>query len=56
MISIPSNIAEGYGVGAGGYRRHGMIARGSLMELEMQPEFALRLKLIDRKSIVPVWP
>ncbi len=31
-VSIPCNIAEGYVSGGGNYRRHVMIARGSLME------------------------
>ncbi|WLD11854.1 four helix bundle protein [Planctellipticum variicoloris] len=55
-VSVPSNIAEGFGLGAGGYRRHVLIARGSLMELEVQLELAVRLKLIDRKPVADTWP
>jgi four helix bundle protein len=36
-VSVPSNIAEGYGKQAtGNYRQHLSIARGSLLELETQ--------------------
>ena len=54
-VSIPSNIAEGYGGGGGNYRRHIMIARGSLMELETQLEIAVRLDFANRDAVKPVW-
>lgn len=55
-VSIPCNIAEGYGLGAGGYHHHVMIARGSLMELEVQLELVVRLKLVERDDVVACWP
>ncbi len=54
-VSIPCNIAEGYGRGDGNYRRHVMIARGSLMELETQLEIAVRLDFASRDAVKPVW-
>lgn len=55
-VSVPCNIAEGYGLGAGGYHRHMMIARGSPMELEVQLELVVRLRLIERDDVVACWP
>jgi four helix bundle protein len=46
-ISVPSNIAEGYGARATGeYRHHVSIGRGSLLELETQILLASRLKYL----------
>lgn len=50
-ISIPSNIAEGYGRNyTNSYKNFLSIARGSLMELETQLILAVELNMIDNKS------
>jgi len=55
-VSIPSNIAEGYGRShRGDYLRHLSIARGSLMEIETQLTLSVRLKLLEREAVLPVW-
>jgi four helix bundle protein len=55
-ISVPSNVAEGYGRQATGeYRHHVSIGRGSLLELETQILLARRLnylKLADAESVL----
>ena len=46
-ISVPSNLAEGYGRQATGeYRHHVSIGRGSLLELETQILLAKRLNYL----------
>ena len=55
-VSVPSNIAEGYGrLHRGDYLRHLSIARGSLMEVETLITLTVRLGLLQREAIVPVW-
>lgn len=54
-VSIPSNIAEGQGRGGGDFRRHVLIARGSLAELETQLEISVRLNLTTRDNVKASW-
>jgi four helix bundle protein len=55
-VSIPSNIAEGYGrTHRGDYLHHLSIARGSSCELETQMIIAGRLKFITQPDVKKSW-
>ena len=54
-VSVPSNIAEGYGRQATGEYRHFLsIARGSLSELETHLLLCQRLGHIEPKEVAPL--
>ena len=51
-VSIPANIAEGYGrVHRGDYLQHLSISRGSLAELETHIALAARLGFVDGRKL-----
>ena len=55
-VSIPANIAEGYGRShRGDYVHHLSTAGGSLAELETLLTIAGRLKLLSREDLMPAW-
>ncbi len=55
-VSIPANIAEGYGrVHRGDYLHHLSIAGGSLAELETLMTLTNRLEMLSRENVLPVW-
>lgn len=55
-VSVPSNIAEGYGRGKGGYFvNHLRMAAGSLREVETQRIIAGRHEFISRELGKPAW-
>ncbi len=55
-ISIPSNIAEGYGrYSTNDYIRFLQISRGSLYELQTQLEICLNLKYLSKKVFEEVY-
>jgi len=54
-ISIPSNIAEGYGrQSSGNYRQFLSVSRGSLLELETQIEICVRLKFLTQADTASI--
>ncbi len=54
-ISVPSNIAEGYGRQATGeYKHHLSISRGSILELETQMILCGRLGYLSSNEIDPL--
>lgn len=56
VVSVPSNIAEGYGRDhRGDYRHHLSIANGSLKEVETQLIIAGRLEYMDKEQARPIW-
>jgi len=55
-VSIPANIAEGYGrTHRGDYLRHLSMARGSLTELETHLTLAVRLEFVTRDQAMSSW-
>jgi four helix bundle protein len=55
-VSVPANIAEGYGrLHRGDYIHHLSIAGGSLAELETHITLAVRLGFVGREKAAVVW-
>jgi four helix bundle protein len=55
-VSVPANIAEGYGrKHRKEYLNHLSIAQGSLTEMETHLIIALRLDYVTRSDLQPVW-
>lgn len=54
-VSVPSNIAEGFGrQSTGEYRRFLSVARGSLLELETQVILCNKLNYLSDEMILPI--
>lgn len=55
-VSIPSNIAEGYGRRTTqAYINHLNISNGSLKELETQIQLLVRLEYVEQQDIAQAW-
>ena len=55
-VSIPSNIAEGYGRGkTKDYLRYLRISRGSLYELQTQLEISVNLKFLGQNIVADIY-
>jgi four helix bundle protein len=55
-VSIPANIAEGYGrTHRGDYLHHLSIARGSLAEVETHLTLVVRLGFASRERVLETW-
>jgi four helix bundle protein len=55
-VSVPANIAEGYGrIHRKEYLHHLSIARGSLMEVETHLQIAVRLTYLSREQGAQIW-
>jgi len=55
-VSVPANIAEGYGRSHRGDYLHLLsVARGSLAELETHLAIAVRLGFLDRENAMDAW-
>jgi four helix bundle protein len=56
VISIPGNMAEGYGrIHGGDYIHHLSMARGSLYELETYLILVVDLEFFSKAEITPLW-
>ena len=55
VVSIPCNISEGHGRSAKEFCRFFFMSRGSAHEIATQLELCIRLKYIDRESVIPAW-
>jgi four helix bundle protein len=55
-VSVPANIAEGYGrLHRGDYLRHLSVAQGSLAEVETLLALSARLRLSTRQEALVIW-
>ena len=55
-VSVPANIAEGYGrIHRKEYLHYLSIARGSLMEVETHLQIGVRLTYLERDRARPTW-